>query len=231
MRITALILIAIVFSTVPVAAAGAPTSAPGVSYLSQDENDVVRELNLARTAPRKYAEVLRGWRALHQSDKTVHVPGRNPLITHEGTTAVDEAIDFLLKARPVSALRPSAGMSSAARDHVADLGPTGTVDHTGSDGSTITDRLERHGEWKHVCGENISCGWKEARYIVIQLIVDDNVPNRGHRKNIFTPEFRAVGVAIGPHKTYLHMCVMDFAGDFVDKPVTGKSRENRKNRR
>ena len=50
----------------------------------------------------------------------------------------------------------------------------------------------------------------------LQLIVDDRVPSRGHRTNIFKKEFKVVGVNIGSHKRYGSLCVMDYAGGFSD---------------
>lgn len=44
------------------------------------------------------------------------------------------------------------------------------------------DRIERHGDWKEVIGENLDFGNKEALDIVLSLLVDDNVASRGHRK-------------------------------------------------
>ena len=46
----------------------------------------------------------------------------------------------------------------------------------------------------------------------MQLLVDDKVPNFGHRKNILNPAFKKVGVSIRPHKVYHYNCVMEFGG-------------------
>jgi len=78
------------------------------------------------------------------------------------------------------------------------------------------DRVNRRGRWKGRVGENISYGHRDARAIVTQLIIDDGVKDRGHRKNIFDSAYRVVGIATGRHTKYGAMCVMDFAGGFDD---------------
>jgi hypothetical protein len=52
---------------------------------------------------------------------------------------------------------------------------------------------------------------------VVTLIVDQGVPNKGHRKNIFSRDFRMAGVACGGHARYGSMCVIDFAEGFAAK--------------
>jgi uncharacterized protein YkwD len=51
------------------------------------------------------------------------------------------------------------------------------------------------------------------------LIVDDDVPDRGHRQAIFNPDYTQAGVAFGPHPLYNWVCVVDFAGSFREKRV------------
>jgi hypothetical protein len=49
--------------------------------------------------------------------------------------------------------------------------------------------------------------------------VDDGVAGRDHRKNVFDPDYRVAGFAIGPHTIHEHMCVIDFADQMDEKNV------------
>ena len=193
-----------------------------VRYMTHREQEILAELNLARQQPGKYAAFLKKRRKYYRKDNIYHPPGRDGLITKEGVSAVNEAIAFLEKAKPIGPLSPSAGLTFAAKDHAEDIGDAGMVGHTGSDGNSITDRTDRHGKWKVTCGENVACGLDSARDVVLQLIVDDDVPDRGHRTNIYNAAFKTVGISIRRHKQYRHVCVMDFAGAFVDNAASKK---------
>ena len=48
--------------------------------------------------------------------------------------------------------------------------------------------------------------------ITLGLIIDDGVPSRGHRENIYNPDFNHIGVGHGPHKGWDLITTMDFAG-------------------
>ena len=145
-------------------------------------------------------------------------------MTSEGVEAVNEAIWFLKRARAVDPLRPSKGMSLAARDHVRDQGRSGRTGHRGSDGSRPSERVSRYGKWQEVIGENVSYGRNTGRGVVIQLIVDDGVPGRGHRKNLFEPDFRVTGIACGSHPAYRHACVIDLAGGYTEGKRTAEAK-------
>jgi uncharacterized protein YkwD len=191
-------------------------SAEDISYLSPVEAGVVAELNLARTDPKAYARYLRDYRALIHNG-VFEQPGEIGVQLQEGTRAVDEAIAFLEKRPPLGALAPSRGISRAARAQALDQGKSGATGHSGSDGSSPFDRMNRYGKWATTAGENAAYGASDARGIVIQLIVDDGVSSRGHRANIFNAAFKVVGIGVGPHPKYGTVCVQDFAGGYEEK--------------
>lgn len=65
--------------------------------------------------------------------------------------------------------------------------------------------------WTGYIGENISYGSVSALDVMLALMIDDGVPNRGHRVNIFKTEFRTVGVFTGYHNGYRTMTTLDYA--------------------
>lgn len=186
------------------------------SFLSAVEKAVVQEVNAARTDPQKYAAFVEEVKRRYDGKRLIR-EGELPLVTKEGARAADEAIRFLRKQKPLPALAASRGMSLAARDHVQDQGRRGDIGHAGADRSQPWDRISRYGAWENKTAENISYGHSKARDIVIALIIDDGVRNRGHRKNIFDPDFRVMGVALGAHAKFGAMCVMTFAGGYREK--------------
>ena len=185
------------------------------AYLSSLEREVLLELNLARTRPEAYAVFVEEIKRYYKG-KLLERPGEPTILTEEGMGAVTEALHFLRTVKPVPALAPSRGLSLAAKDHVRDQGPRGALGHRSRDGSEIDDRIKRHGRWLRAYGENISYGEIAARMIVMVWIIDDGVPDRGHRQNIFNADFRTAGVACGDHAAFKSMCVVDFTGGYQE---------------
>ena len=205
-----------IFVFTPTAGLTQSNKTDAVTYLSRLEKAVVKEINLARTSPKEYLSRLEQFRKYYDG-KHLKLPGQTPILTREGTSAVVEATRFLRSQKSVFPLSPSKGMTLGARDHIRDLRTSGTSQHKGSDGSQAWDRVNRYGIWQNIIGENVSFGHAKARNIVMTLIIDDGVPNRGHRKNIFNPDFRLVGVACGDHPAYKTVCVITFAGGYREK--------------
>ncbi len=172
---------------------------------------------MARANPKGYATFLEEWK-WYFDGRLLKIPGERIVLTREGATAVNEAMNVVRSMNPVCRLSPAKGMSWGAKDHVKDQGSSGSIGHRGRDGSQAWDRVNRYGTWEKSIGENISYGSDKARNIVMGLIVDDGVSGRGHRKNIFNPDFRVIGVACGHHGTYGTVCVITFAGGYKNYP-------------
>lgn len=162
--------------------------------LSGPEGAVVGLLNEARTEPQGFAE-----RYLKPRSR-------------ESREAA-ECYREMARMRPREPLRVSEALVRAARDHAKQMGARGAVGHAGVDGSTLRTRIERHGQWSGSIAENIHYGSDEPLRIVLDLLIDEGVAGRGHRKNILDPAARWVGVGLARHRGYRFNCVMDFATD------------------
>ena len=186
---------------------------PSTASPIPNEADILEELNAARTNPKAYARYLETMRQYFDGNRYKR-PGEITLVTKEGVSAVNEAIAFLHSVSPVKPLSLSQGMSKGAADHVKDQSRTGKTGHKGRDGSQPWDRVNRYGTWSGKIGENVGYGDRTARESVISLIVDDGVPSRGHRDNIFGADFRVVGIACGTHPEWRSVCVTDYAQSY-----------------
>lgn len=171
---------------------------------------VIREMNLARQNPPGYAALLEDLRA-HFNGRYLVLPGQTRIYTREGLGAVDQAIRFLRSAKPLQPLTLSSGMCKGAADHCAEqIG--GAIGH-----GNPAKRMNRYGTWTAAWGENISYGKNSARDIVLALIIDDGLPARKHRANIFASKFNYAGAAYGPHARFGSVCSIDFAGGYAER--------------
>ena len=188
-------------------------TARNADYLSEVEKDVVLEMNKARTNPSLYAELYITPRIKKFNGKTYN----GKLLTQEGATVVEECAKYMAKAKALPLLKAEKGLSLAAQKHSSTQGETSQTGHTGVDGSTPFTRIGKFGTYK-AAGENIAYGTNTGRDIVVGLLIDDGVANRGHRKNIMNGQFDATGVGYTKkHKTYGSVCVITYAGEYKDK--------------
>lgn len=199
-----------------------------IAFLTPLEQAVWEELVTLRKAPRKYAdaalEPLRGaydGKHFKLADDTV-------LVTNEGAAGLDSALaDLRASKKKLRKLKLSKGMSLAARDHVLDIGKSGSTDHEGADGDTAGARLSRYGEWEHRNAELLSFGWGEAPQIVAWLLIDDGAPGHGQRKQLLADRWRFGGLACGTHTEHEHVCVVLLADKYKDakKKVTARTKQ------
>ena len=179
------------------------------------DNDVLIALNEVRTNPKclipDIEHVLE-----HMKNGVYYAPSKQKkgvrvgMMFNEKGKAHREAIKFLKAQNKLNPFERRNELDAASNILMRDQSATGNTGHVGSNGSTMGQRIKG---WKGGCAENISYGQFTGRDVVQQLIVDDGVLSRGHRKNIFSEDYLMVGIASGSHPNQKSVCVMDFAVD------------------
>lgn len=190
---------------------------PSTDY-SKFEKDFLTEINKVRTNPKSLIPTLQEMIKSFKGKKRKSKYASNVwILTNEGESAINEAIDFLNKQKPLDKFIYDETLSKAAADHVNDLGPKGSTGHVGSDKSTPSSRVLRYGQWKDMVGENIDYGSEDGLDSLVSLIVDDGVPDRSHRHNIFEPKYKYIGISVGDHKEYGSILVTPLSGGIIAK--------------
>ncbi|MEL6554018.1 MAG: CAP domain-containing protein [Cyanobacteria bacterium J06621_11] len=176
------------------------------------EQEIISEHNRVRQNPQSYIPLLENYlESMTVDGHVIHGCGQGCLLTtREGRAAVEEAIAFLRNQPPVDPISLSAPVAQAAKSHAQDQ-QNGQVGHISSDGSSFLQRLPRFGVRSTNIGENISYGAASAQTVVMRLLIDDGVPSRGHRTNVFAPSWEKVGAGCGTHATYQTVCVINYA--------------------
>ena len=186
-----------------------PASAPG--YPSGTE--ILREINRLRTDPAGYARSLEGYRNLFdpRDQRFFTLPGETlPRLSIDGAAAVDEAIVALRRQPPRTPLDIDETLTRTARLLADDQAVTGTIGHRTAQAPTPGDRSKAAGGDIYLT-EAVSYGFTTAEEVVRQLVIDDGVPGRGHRRTLFSPELRFAGIWCGPHARRAAMCAIDLS--------------------
>lgn len=167
-------------------------------YLTKKEKEVIVFCNLARLDGKLFAET--------------YVEYYLDLMGKKQTGNVKSLIKDLNKLEKLEVFKPTEELFEIAKGHAKKSGKTGHVGHKDFD-----DRYKKALESYNTVGENCYYGSGDALEIVMTLLIDEGVPNLGHRKNIFNVSFNSIGVSVQPHKDYGDNCVMSF-GRITKKP-------------
>ena len=182
----------------------AANTADSVSYMSDEEKEVILYMNLARLDGDKfYGSYIPGFLESYNNnfgDKIM--PNNKYLLSLKAD---------LKKVKGLGLLHPNKNLWTSATYHAKDMGKMGMTGHNSSDGTSCAKRIERFNPKVGCWAENCSYGMGSAISIVCQLLIDNNVSPTGHRTNILKSIQKSVGVGIAPHKVYRSNCVMDFS--------------------
>ncbi|MFA6923184.1 MAG: CAP domain-containing protein [Bacteroidales bacterium] len=166
----------------------AANTAKNANYLTQAERDVILYINLARLYPQQFLknEVIK-----YQSPpKYGHI--------QENSKYMKALIANLKTRKPVKALFPSNECYENAKCFAKESGDAGYEGH------------ERKKCPRKNFAECCSYGMETGRDIVMQWLIDLDVPEFGHREICLDKMFTKVGVSIQYHKKWGKCAVAEF---------------------
>jgi uncharacterized protein YkwD len=104
-------------------------------------------------------------------------------------------------------LKHNLWLEMMAKSYATSAGRKGVVGHNRFD-----QRFQLLISLQKAVGENCSYGKSAPIEVVVQLLIDEDVPNLGHRRNILSNTFKKIGVGFAPHKSFLSInCVQNFS--------------------
>jgi Cysteine-rich secretory protein family len=97
---------------------------------------------------------------------------------------------------PLQLIEPSSFLGKETARHAKDLAlKQKTISHSSSDGRSFQQRMN-DAQVSKCAGENILEGKKDALKAVIMLLIDQGVPDKGHRKALLNPDFNLMACSI-----------------------------------
>jgi uncharacterized protein YkwD len=150
--------------------------------MSNEEMDMVKEINLVRGNPSGYIPYIQEY--IENLKKTGDMGN--------SISTAQELITELKQTQQLSTLQSLSCVYNAAKKHGEEQKRRGETDHQGSDGSWPWDRVKRECPDLQDGNENLVGGPANVRRAVILLLVDDGIEGRGHRKTMLNPDWKYV---------------------------------------
>ena len=162
-------------------------TAKDVAYLTTIEKECVLYINLCRLYPKDFLknEVLNYYGTAKYGDYVKNSSYRQSLI------------NLLNSMQPVDALYFDSEAYNIAKCFAIEQGKAGTTGHT---------RINcKDGNYAECC----SYGMETGKDIVLQLLIDHNVPSLGHRINCLNKTYTKIGVSVQIHVKWDTCAVID----------------------
>ena len=182
------------------------------SQLTEEEKTVVVLTNFVRINPKLfYATFLSEY-----LDSVLDPSKRN-------NSYVKSLIKDLNSMKKLPPLELNQNLIDMALDHATNSGKKGVVGHT-----NFSQRFKKfNSKQVDTYGENCDYGNKRGVDAFMSLLIDENVSNLGHRRNILNQNFFYLGVGFAPHTKYGNNMVMEFCSHYFDEISSQPKKKNR----
>ena len=161
------------------------------SFMTEEEREMVEEINLLRSNPAGYIQHVEAYFTKHEKEYAAE--------DKDFKNAVEELKAELKKMTPLPLLQTHQSLYNVAKAHGQDNKSNHRLDHVGTDNSDPFFRVKRAGLKNYIDekgyfapNENLVGGEDSARDSVIALLIDSGVSSRGHRKALLHPKWKYV---------------------------------------
>ena len=179
--------------------------------MSDFNEDLIMEINLLRTNPKKYAKTISKYMNYFKGN-LLCLPDTNAGIqTEEGVEAFKEAVDLLNKQENLEPLKPSKGLCRIAEEFIAIYQKPDSGELANKD---MEDIINKYGSFSGSFSRAMDFGGETAEMAIINLVVSDGDPSRGQRESLLSNEIKKVGVANGEHEVYRHCSAIITSTEF-----------------
>ncbi|GAB3157964.1 hypothetical protein GCM10027290_60230 [Micromonospora sonneratiae] len=122
-------------------------------------------------------------------------PGRTSVAPAQpaGDTREEQVLSIVNSERAANgcgAVKINSKLATAARAHSADQAEHDKMTHTGSDGSSFSQRAERAG-YSNAISENVAAGYRTPA-----AVMEGWMNSAGHRANILNCQAKAIGIGV-----------------------------------
>jgi uncharacterized protein YkwD len=173
----------------------------GVNYFNPLDTAVLFYCNLVRINPKLFQKTY--------LSKFIQDDSINEL---QKSLYVKSLLVELAKTKKGNPLYPEKDLTEIAIVHADFMGKKGKTGHDNYD-----KRFKVVASKYTSTGENCDYGNDEALEIVMSLLIDQNVSNLGHRKNILSRNFNSYGGSLKEHVKYKYNYVMCFGYNEIRK--------------
>ena len=119
----------------------------------------------------------------------------------------------LAKTKGLTMLQPLPALAQSSKAHASELGKAGKTGHSSLNGEGFDKRIGRFLPQYRELSENETFGFNrsDALHCLMAYLVDEGLPDAGHRKTCLDKNLTHTGVSILTHTKYQFGCVVDYA--------------------
>jgi uncharacterized protein YkwD len=170
-------------------------TAKEIGYLTQEEKLVIYYINIVRTNPKLFAsKYLKSYLDTAPIKKTAYLKS---------------LINELNSMQSLELLEPQYDLYEIAKKHAIEMGIHGKTGHVTANGESYENRANNLSKRYEKALENCQYGYSDALSVVIDLLIDEDIPDLGHRKSLLNKDVKYIGTAIRKHKVYRFNCVIE----------------------